>query len=44
MNLLGINLAQRYRELVIPYLASQSDWFRQIYYGRLRLFGLPMTS
>ena len=39
----GITLAQRYRELVTPYLESQSDWFRQIYYGKLRLFGLPVT-
>lgn len=39
----GITLAQRYRELVTPYLESRSDWFRQIYYGKRRLFGLPVT-
>ena len=39
----GITLAQRYRELVTPYLESGSDWFRQIYYGKLRLYGLPVT-
>lgn len=39
----GITLAQRYRELVTPYLDSGSDWFRQIYYGKLRLYGLPVT-
>ncbi|MEM9980059.1 MAG: DUF2396 family protein, partial [Cyanobacteria bacterium P01_D01_bin.2] len=38
-----IILAQRYRELVTPHLKSGSDWFRQIYYGKLRLYGLPMT-
>ena len=39
----GITLAQRYRELVTPYLESGSDWFRQIYCGKLRLYGLPVT-
>jgi uncharacterized protein (TIGR02652 family) len=39
----GIVLAERYRELATPHLESQSDWFRQIYYGKLRLFGLPVT-
>ena len=39
----GITLAQRYRGLVTPYLESGSDWFRQIYYGKLRLYGLPVT-
>ncbi|MEL6162040.1 MAG: TIGR02652 family protein [Cyanobacteria bacterium J06627_32] len=39
----GITLAQRYRELATPYLESGSDWFRQIYYGKLRLYGLPVT-
>ena len=39
----GITLAQRYRDLVTPYLESRSDWFRQIYYGKQRLFGLPVT-
>ncbi|MEO1296654.1 MAG: TIGR02652 family protein [Cyanobacteria bacterium J06636_16] len=39
----GITLAQRYRDLVTPYVDSRSDWFRQIYYGKLRLFGLPVT-
>ncbi|MEO1396277.1 MAG: TIGR02652 family protein [Cyanobacteria bacterium J06634_5] len=38
-----ITLAQRYRELATPYLESGSDWFRQIYYGKLRLYGLPVT-
>ena len=38
-----ITLAQRYRELVTPYLESGSDWFHQIYYGKLRLYGLPVT-
>jgi len=28
---------------VTPYLESRSDWFRQIYYSKLRLFGLPVT-
>ena len=37
-----IILAQRYRELVTPHLKSGSDWFRQIYYGKLRLYGLPV--
>lgn len=39
----GITLAQRYRELVNPYLESGSDWFHQIYCGKLRLYGLPIT-
>ncbi|MEL6249677.1 MAG: TIGR02652 family protein [Cyanobacteria bacterium J06627_15] len=39
----GITLAQRYRELVTPYLESGSDWFRQIYCGKLRLYGLSVT-
>ncbi|MEM9004932.1 MAG: TIGR02652 family protein [Cyanobacteria bacterium P01_F01_bin.86] len=39
----GITLAQRYRELATPHLESGSDWFRQIYYGKLRLYGLPVT-
>lgn len=39
----GITLAQRYRELVTPYLESGSDWFYQIYCGKLRLQGLPVT-
>jgi uncharacterized protein (TIGR02652 family) len=39
----GITLAQRYRALVTPYLESHSDWFRQIYCGKLRLYGLPVT-
>ncbi|MEM9265370.1 MAG: TIGR02652 family protein [Cyanobacteria bacterium P01_F01_bin.13] len=39
----GITLAQRYRELVTPYLESGSDCFRRIYYGKLRLYGLPVT-
>ena len=38
-----ITLAQRYRELVTPYLESGSDCFRRIYYGKLRLYGLPVT-
>lgn len=38
----SIILAQRYRELVTPHLESRSDWFRQIYYGKRRLFGLPV--
>ena len=38
-----ITLAQRYRDLVAPYIESRSDWFRQIYYSKLRLFGLPIT-
>jgi len=38
-----ITLAQRYRELATPHLKSGSDWFRQIYYGKLRLYGLPVT-
>ena len=40
---IGITLAQRYRDLVTPYVESRSDWFRQIYYGKRRLFGLPVT-
>lgn len=39
----GITLAQRYRDLVTPDVESRSDWFRQIYYGKLRLYGLPVT-
>ena len=39
----GITLARRYRELVTPYLESGSDWFRQIYCGKLRLYGLPVA-
>ncbi|MEM9008757.1 MAG: TIGR02652 family protein [Cyanobacteria bacterium P01_F01_bin.86] len=39
----GITLAQRYRDLVTPYVESRSDWFRQVYYSKLRLFGLPVT-
>ncbi|MEM9768466.1 MAG: TIGR02652 family protein [Cyanobacteria bacterium P01_D01_bin.71] len=39
----GIILAQRYRELVTPYLESGADCFRRIYYGKLRLYGLPVT-
>lgn len=39
----GITIAQRYRELVTPYLGSESDWFHQIYCGKLRLYGLPVT-
>ncbi len=39
----GITLAQRYRELVTPDLESRSDWFRQIYYCKQRLLGLPVT-
>ncbi|MEM7647853.1 MAG: TIGR02652 family protein [Cyanobacteria bacterium P01_A01_bin.70] len=39
----GITLAQRYRDLVTPEVKSRSDWFRQIYYGKLRLYGLPVT-
>jgi len=38
-----ITLAQRYRALVTPHLESRSDWFRQLYYSKLRLFGLPVT-
>ena len=38
-----ITLAQRYRELVTPFLESGSNWFHQIYYGKLRLYGLPVT-
>ncbi|NJL47928.1 MAG: TIGR02652 family protein [Leptolyngbyaceae cyanobacterium SM2_5_2] len=39
----GITLAQRYQDLVTPYVESGSDWFRQIYYGKQRLLGLPLT-
>ena len=38
-----ITIAQRYRELVTPYLESGSNWFHQIYYGKPRLYGLPVT-
>ena len=38
----GIIMAQRYRELVTPYLESGSDWFHQIYFDKLRLYGLPV--
>lgn len=38
-----ITLAQRYQDLVTPYVESRSDWFRQVYYSKLRLFGLPVT-
>ena len=38
-----IAMAQRYRELVTPYLESGSDWFHQIYCGKPRLYGLPVT-
>ena len=37
-----ITLAQRYRELVIFYLESGSNWFHQIYCGKPRLYGLPV--
>ena len=39
----GMTLAQRYLELVTPYLESGSNWFHQIYCGKLRLYGLPVT-
>ncbi|MEO1592660.1 MAG: TIGR02652 family protein [Cyanobacteria bacterium J06632_22] len=39
----GITLAERYRELVAPYLKSGSDWFLQIYCGKPRLCGLSVT-
>ena len=39
----GITLAQRYQHLVTPNVESGSDWFRQIYYGKPRLYGLPVT-
>ncbi len=37
-----LTLAHRYEALVQPHLEFQSDWWRQIYYAKPRLYGLPL--